>query len=109
MKVCEKHQVENSITKTANNYNLCCKAKELLRQLQPDNNALDKIQRGKATLSDAAEAWANLETTATLKPRVEFVQRRRAQAIQKIHGAANILDPRDLSSSERRWWRDSIL
>jgi hypothetical protein len=69
-------------------------AKDLVEQLRPIANAIDRLQSDSATIADPTDAFLSLLHKPTLEHHKVAIQKRLDQAIDPCHLAAYMLHPR---------------
>lgn len=85
---------DNNIVKKINDYAIYKNAKDLLEQLQPVANALDKLQSNSTSIADSCNIWIDLLNNPHLEQHKQTVNKRFKQAITTEHLVAYKLHPK---------------
>lgn len=72
---------------------LFSEAKHLHSQLEPIEDALNRLQGDATSVADACEVWLSLLSSRRLEPYKEKVEKRFHQAMTPSHYLANIMHP----------------
>lgn len=89
-----EHHIDKDVSNIIRNYNLYKQSKDLLLQLKPIADALDRLQSDTATLDEACRVWLSLLKDENLQSRHQEVSKRLTQSLQTFHYLAYLLNPK---------------